>query len=297
MKHPSGTFCWMDIYLPDQDKGKAFYGGLFGWDWTDVPMGDSGMLYTVFNLNGKSVGALGPEMPGMLPEGVPPHWFSYLATDDLDSTAELAGSLGATFVMGPADVGNGRVALMQDPSGASVFLWQALDFGGAEVIRSPGAFAWNELYTRDLETTQGFYSDLFGWEWSSMPIPEGGDYHLAAIGDYMVCGVLDIDHPVGRDTTPLDGLYPGGGCRRRGSQGDRAGWGCLRSRDRHIGRTVRGGQRRPEGRLYDIRAPLIGTPTRSDQPGRSCSRPSADQPVPTAQVCKGVSIRASTRSM
>ncbi len=197
MKHPSGTFCWMDIYLPDQDRGKAFYGGLFGWDWTDVPMGDSGMLYTVFNLNGKSVGALGPEMPGMLPEGVPPHWFSYLATDDLDSTAELAGSLGATFVMGPADVGNGRVALMQDPSGASVFLWQALDFGGAEVIRSPGAFAWNELYTRDLETTQSFYSDLFGWEWSSMPIPEGGDYHLAAIGDFMVCGVLEMNEQWG----------------------------------------------------------------------------------------------------
>ena len=193
MKHPQGTFCWMDIYLPDQDRGKAFYGNLFGWDWTDVPMGDSGMPYTMFNLDGKSVGGLGPAMPGMLPDGVPPHWFSYVATDDLDATAERARSLGATFMMGPADVGTGRVALMQDAGGASVFLWQALEFGGAEIIRSPGALAWNELYTRDLESTKSFYTSLFGWEWTSMPMPQGGNYHLASVGDFLVCGVLEMD--------------------------------------------------------------------------------------------------------
>lgn len=193
MKHPHGTFCWMDIYLPDPDRGKAFYGDLFGWDWTDTPMGDSGMIYTVFSLDGKSVGAMGPAMPGMLPEGVPPHWFSYLAVDDLDATAELARSLGATFMMGPADVGTGRVALMQDSAGASAFLWQALEFGGAEIIRSPGSLAWNEVYTRDLATSKSFYTSLFNWSWSSMPIPQGGDYHLASIGEFPVCGMLEMD--------------------------------------------------------------------------------------------------------
>ncbi len=193
MSHPHGTFCWMDIYLPDPDRGKAFYHGLFGWDSTDVPMGGSGMMYTVFNLNGKNVGAMGPQMPGMYPDGVPPCWLSYLATDDLDHTAEQAKTLGATFHMGPADVGTGRVALMQDPAGASLFLWQALEFGGADLIRSPGAMTWNELYTRDLGATQDFYSNLFGWEWSSMPIPQGGDYHLANLGDRQVAGVLEMD--------------------------------------------------------------------------------------------------------
>jgi len=197
VKHPHGTFCWIDIYLPDQDRGKAFYGALFGWEWTDVPMGDMGMLYTMFNLDGKTVGAMGPAMPGMLPEGVPPHWFSYIATDDLDSTADTARSLGATFVMGPQDVGNGRVALMQDPTGASVFLWQALEFGGAEIIRSPGALAWNEFYTRDLEATKAFYTALFGWEWGSMPIPQGGDYHLASVDGFAACGVLEMDEQWG----------------------------------------------------------------------------------------------------
>ena len=193
MKHPHGTFCWMDIYLPDPDRGKTFYSDLFGWEWVDTPMGDTGMTYTVFNLNGKSVGAMGPAMPGMLPEGVPPHWFSYLATDNLDGTAEMATRLGATFMMGPADVGDGRVALMQDPAGASLFLWQALEFGGAETIRSPGSLAWNEVYTRDLETSKSFYTSIFDWEWSSMPIPQGGEYHVASVGDFPVCGMLEMD--------------------------------------------------------------------------------------------------------
>ncbi len=193
MSHPHGTFCWMDIYLPDPDRGKAFYQGLFGWQWDDVPMGDSGMLYTTFNLGGKAVGAMGPPMPGLYPEGVPPVWLSYLATDDLDETAQKAKALGATFHMGPADVGTGKVALMQDPTGASLFLWQGLEFGGADLIRSPGAMVWNELYTRDLKSTQDYYRGLFGWEWSSMPIPQGGEYHLANLGDFQVAGVLEMD--------------------------------------------------------------------------------------------------------
>ena len=195
MSHPHGTFCWMDIYLPDAERGKAFYNGLFGWESNDVPMGDTGMHYTMFNLGGRTVGAMGPldHVPGMYPDGTPPCWLSYIATDNLDETAEQAKALGAIFHMGPADVGNGRVALMQDTGGASVFLWQALEFGGADLIRSPGAMVWNELYTRDLAATQAFYSGLFGWEWSSMPIPQGGDYHLAGLGDFQVAGVLEMD--------------------------------------------------------------------------------------------------------
>ena len=197
MRHPHGTFCWMDIYLPDPERGKAFYGALFGWDSNDVPMDDSGMVYTMFNLNGKSVGAMGPVMPGMFPEGSAPCWLSYISTDDLDATAETARALGANFLMGPADVGNGRVALVQEPNGATFFLWQALDFGGAEIVGVPGAMVWNELYTRDLEATRSFYTALFRWEWSSMPIPQGGDYHIASVGERQVAGLLVMNEQWG----------------------------------------------------------------------------------------------------
>ncbi len=193
MPHAHGTFCWMDIYLPDTDRGKAFYSAMFGWDWTDTPMGDSGMSYTMFNLDGKTVGAMGPQMPGIYPEGVPPVWMSYLATDDLDRTAERAKSLGAVFHMGPADVGNGRVALMQDPGGASLFLWQALEFGGADLVRAPHSMVWNELYTRDLGATRSFYSEVFGWEWTGMPMPQGGEYNVASVGDLQFAGVIEMD--------------------------------------------------------------------------------------------------------
>ena len=112
----------------------------------------------------------------------------------MEATAEVARSLGATFRMGPAEVGNGKVALLEEPGGgAAFFLWQALEFGGAEVKNAPGALAWNELYTKDLEATRSFYSGLFGLEWSSMPMLQGGEYHLANVGGMPIAGVLVMD--------------------------------------------------------------------------------------------------------
>ena len=40
----------------------------------------------MFSLNGKSVAAGSPPPPGQ--EGVPPHWTTYIASDDADATAE-----------------------------------------------------------------------------------------------------------------------------------------------------------------------------------------------------------------
>ncbi len=192
MEHPHGTFCWMDTYVPDPERGKAFYSQLFGWEGTDIPMSNEGQFYTVFSLDGQNVGALGPPVPA-LPQGTASHWLSYIATDHMEATAEQAKALGAKFLMGPDDVGAGLTALMQDPWGALVLLWQAKVFGGADAIRRPGTMGWTELYTRDLERTQSFYTSLFGWEWSSMPMDQGGNYHLAALDEVMVCGLLEMD--------------------------------------------------------------------------------------------------------
>lgn len=193
MRHPHGTFSWMDIALPDPDRGKAFYSAMFGWEWTDVPAPHN-MTWTIFNQDGKSVAGLWAEQPGMRPEGVPPYWNSYIATTDLDATAERAKGLGATILLPPMDLMEaGRMAMAQDPGGATFFLWQAGQHGGSEVMHSPGAMTWNEFYTRDLEATQSFYSGLFGWEWMTMPMPQDGAYHVAHLGGANVGGTLVID--------------------------------------------------------------------------------------------------------
>ncbi len=41
-----GTFVWVELATIDSEAAKKFYTELFGWDFTDNPMGP-GMVYTM----------------------------------------------------------------------------------------------------------------------------------------------------------------------------------------------------------------------------------------------------------
>src|SRR5207249_4199305 len=81
-----------------------------------------------------------------------------------DETAALAKELGGTVIAEPFDVYDvGRMAVIQDPTGAIFAVWQARRHIGARVMDEPGAACWAELNTRDTEKAQGFYTRLFGY--------------------------------------------------------------------------------------------------------------------------------------
>src|ERR1700722_15668188 len=73
-KYAAGTFSWTDLTTPDQDGAKAFYGGLFGWEADDIPMGDDGAVYSMMMLGGKRAAAISPQPPQQA--GAPPIWNS-----------------------------------------------------------------------------------------------------------------------------------------------------------------------------------------------------------------------------
>jgi uncharacterized protein len=162
-EYKPGTFCWVELGTTNGEAAKTFYTKLFGWDFTDSPIGP-GKVYTMLKLNGKDVGAL-YEMPTeMTAQGIPPHWLSYAATTSADETASKAKSLGATLMKEPFDVFDvGRMAVIQDPTGAVFAIWQAGTHKGAGVVNVPGAFCWNELATTDTARDGDFYTGLFGW--------------------------------------------------------------------------------------------------------------------------------------
>ena len=81
--------------------------------------------------------------------GVPPHWNS-LRDRRRTSTrrAKKAESLGAKVLMPPFDVMDaGRMAVLQDPTGAVFQIWQAKRSIGAKILNEPGALCWTELTT------------------------------------------------------------------------------------------------------------------------------------------------------
>jgi predicted enzyme related to lactoylglutathione lyase len=193
-EYAPGTFSWVDLTTTDQDAAKEFYGGLFGWEAQDIPVGE-GAYYSMQQVDGKNVAAISPQPQMQRDAGVPPVWNSYISVQNVDAVAEKAKELGATMHAPPFDVMEaGRMAVIQDPQGAFFMLWQANQNIGASLVNAPGAFSWNELASPDLDASKTFYSSLLGW---SVEPFEGSPQPYLTIknGDRNNGGIRELDPP------------------------------------------------------------------------------------------------------
>ena len=161
--HAPGTFSWPELATTDQKAGVAFYRALFGWDVNEQPIGPT-EVYSMFQMRGKPVGAGVHSAPRGTQMGVPPHWNSYVTVANVDESAKKAESLGGKVLAPPFDVMDaGRMAVLQDPTGAVFEIWQAKRSIGAKILNEPGALCWTELTTTDTKAAETFYTGLFGW--------------------------------------------------------------------------------------------------------------------------------------
>jgi len=172
---PAGVPCWADLMTPDVEAAREFYGRVVGWDFQDT--GDDYGGYVIAAIGASSAAGVGPA-----PEGVPSVWTIYLASDDVDKTAEAVTDNGGTIMMAPGDVGDlGRMFVGVDPTGAAFGVWQAGTNIGAEVVNEPGGITWEDLRSPDPDAARQFYGAVFGHTFT--PMPEAGpDYtmfHLA----------------------------------------------------------------------------------------------------------------------
>ncbi len=191
-----GTFCWVELATSDSEAAKKFYTELFGWSFDDNPMGP-GMVYTMLKSDGKEVGALYKMMPDMAAQGILPHWMSYASTENADESSAKAKSLGGTVMQEPFDVSDfGRMAVMQDPTGAVFSVWQAKKHKGAALVNAPGALCWNELMTSDAAKAGDFYTGLFGW---GKDVQNFGpmEYTMFTNGGQPTAGMLQISPEMG----------------------------------------------------------------------------------------------------
>jgi predicted enzyme related to lactoylglutathione lyase len=79
----------------------------------------------------------------------------------------------------------GRMAVLQDPVGSFISLWQPNQNIGAQIVNEPGSFGWNELATTDLDAATAFYTALFGWGTDDASSDGAA---LFTVGGQMVCG-------------------------------------------------------------------------------------------------------------
>jgi predicted enzyme related to lactoylglutathione lyase len=187
-KHAAGSFCWIELATTDQTAAKTFYGALFGWTPNDSPMGP-GEFYTIFRLNGRDAAAGYTLRPDQRAQHVPPHWMIYITVENTDAAAAKAQQLGGTILAPAFDVMDaGRMAVIQDPTGAVFCPWQANKSNGIGIAHVAGTLCWADLSTPDPKRASDFYSGLLGWQLISDPKDPSGYLHIKN-GEHFIGGI------------------------------------------------------------------------------------------------------------
>jgi uncharacterized protein len=156
---PYGTPTWIDLGIPDLERARAFYRGLFGWEYKVGPA--ESMRYTTCLLHGLPVAGIAQNPD---PDATDFWWTVYLATDNCDDTAKRITDAGGTLIQAPMDVmDQGRMAIAEDPVGAQFGLWQGRAHIGCQVVNEPGSLVRNDLVTPAPEPARAFYAAVFDY--------------------------------------------------------------------------------------------------------------------------------------
>jgi len=116
----AGQFVWNEFTTHDRSAAARFYQQLFGWTLGHYALG--GQESSLFRIGERDVAGL---VDNPDPQGKP-FWLSYVRVDNLEVTCARVAELGAQVVLPITVVPNvGRIAVLQDPQGAYLGLFQA----------------------------------------------------------------------------------------------------------------------------------------------------------------------------
>lgn len=190
MTRPAGAPCWMDLLTSDTVRARAFYAEVFGWTAAQESQEFGG--YFMFMRDGAPVAGCMPKVAGVPGMEGPDLWGIYLSAEDAKSTVETALSHGARLREGPMDIADlGVEAILDDPSGARIGLWQARQFAGISAFGVPGTPAYFELLTRDYAGAVAFYLNVFGWQ--GREVSDTDEFRLTVLDDggETIAGIMD----------------------------------------------------------------------------------------------------------
>ena len=120
----TGEVSWNELVTTNTSAAAGFYGKLFGWQ--AEPFKAEGMPsdappYALFKIDPNSMGVGGlMQVPN---PGMPSQWIPYVVVDDVEQSLAKAIKLGAKTCVPVMSIGEiGRIAVIQDPQGATIGL-------------------------------------------------------------------------------------------------------------------------------------------------------------------------------
>ncbi len=185
MSHIPGEPIWIELFTPDVEGAKAFYAGLFGWTARDAGPEYGG--YVRFDRDGVQVaGCMRNDGQGVNA------WNVYLESNDAADTVAMAKANGGQVLLDAMPVGDlGHMAMVTDPAGAAVGVWQPLSMPGFEVWGEVGAPAWFEVLSSDYDAVIPFYENAFGWATHTMSDSDGFRYTTLGVDEGARAGIMD----------------------------------------------------------------------------------------------------------
>ncbi len=121
----NATFYWNELVTEEVGEAKKFYAAVLGWTLEEMAMPGGGK-YTIARMGGKPVGGI---MDSAAMEGgdeMPSHWMSYIHVADVDAVVAKVAAAGGEVAKPCFDVpGVGRIAIIEDPTGAMIGIMTA----------------------------------------------------------------------------------------------------------------------------------------------------------------------------
>jgi hypothetical protein len=178
---------WAELWSHDPPKAQSFYTKVIGYAPQVVKPG--GQPYTVFDTDGKHRAGL----MKLQQKEIPSRWMPYVGVTDLKGILVRVWQNGGKVLREPAEIdkpaaGTNRVALIADPTGAALFLYQLDERATAD----PAAVADSNVANMRTQPRDRFgdggggnsnvtfslsYSTGFGPGWGTMyPVIPGGAF-------------------------------------------------------------------------------------------------------------------------
>jgi predicted enzyme related to lactoylglutathione lyase len=124
-----GKIWWTELNTWDADAARTYYGAVMGWMFQEGPTAGTGnpRPYYIAMLDGQPVaGIFSMVKPDF--EGIPDHWFTYIAVDDLAKAIADSNAASGSIRRDPFDIpGVGTLAFVADSTGAVMGFLQTLN--------------------------------------------------------------------------------------------------------------------------------------------------------------------------
>ena len=174
---PHGAPCWIALGTGDEERSRAFYGEVLGWEFRDA--GPRQHDWTVATVDGDVVAAL-----GAVRSSGSAAWTLGFAVDDVEAGGAAVVNGGGRLLQPAHDIlgGAARAAVGRDPGGLRFAMVQAGAFTGLETVNRPGALVWEDGVSDDPLAAREFYREVLGWSYVDEP-QAGTDYALFGPAD------------------------------------------------------------------------------------------------------------------